>query len=142
MQYIRSKSGWGWAFTPNSYKIFWVYAHVPLLCTESMHLQSSLQRPLRYVSTAASVDLLAESWYCTNCGGGPTLVQITPLQGFGAAICCGRLLRDGLILRTLRCYYLLKYMLSTGLMVHDFDLYAYVCGFQSGCCSLPCLAIV
>ena len=74
VQYIHSKSvgrGGGGA-----------YAHAPLLCTESMHLQSTcLQRPRRYVCTTASVDLLAYTHaskfttsinrsHGTNCGVG------------------------------------------------------------------------
>ena len=83
-----------------------------------MHLQSSLQRPLRYVCITVSVDLLAytyalveiydvykpEPWY--KLCGGCILVQITPLQDFGAEMGGGgggwRLLRGGLILRILR----------------------------------------
>ena len=78
------------------------------LCTESMHLQSSLQCPLGCVCAAAPVDLLAytyasvEIYYMYTAEsryklrGGRILLQITPLQDFGAEV------RGGLILRILR----------------------------------------
>ena len=78
-----------------SCKILQVYARVPLLCTESMHVQSTVVCSAHFgmiVCTMASVDLLAytctyasveiycmfttESWY--NLRGGRILVQITP----------------------------------------------------------------
>ena len=86
MQYTRSKSGGGHLLRIRTKLIIRAYAHVPHSCTESMHLQSSLQCPCRYACTAAFIDQLAytnasvEIYYIVSC----ILVQITPLQDFGA----------------------------------------------------------
>ena len=70
VQYIRSKSRGGGVYAEFVQNIPSIRPCATLLCTKSMHLQSSLQCPLRYVCTAAHVDVLAytytsEEIYCT-----------------------------------------------------------------------------
>ena len=109
--------GRGGAFTPNSYTIFRVYTHVPLLCTRIVYRQhASLvynasagmcvqehlhcsARSLRNV--CISTDLLRTGVYTSlvqTAGWAYTSAQITSLQDVGAENGSERLPRGGLIL--------------------------------------------